>query len=327
MKATPCGTPAIPSSGSIGPRASITKGTSMHQTPSDSISSVADSPTLPLVADEGRVNVRLPPKADAEKSGLDQDEEWCEVEIDGRWKRIRFHDYHEVFGVPGLYEALFAERLECRSPSQVVSLLEDALAEHPEAPRDLRVLDVGAGNGMVGEELRRTGVEDVMGIDIIPEARIAAERDREGTYRDYLVADLTALDSTDRRRIESFAPNCLTVVAALGYGDIPTEAFLSACSFIPNEGWIAFNIKEDFLVEGEDRSGFSNLVRTLQREGALEVEAMRRYRHRLSVHGVPLRYVAFVGRKRRPFGRVEPSDTAADAARPAAAGSRRPRRP
>jgi predicted TPR repeat methyltransferase len=298
----------------------------MNIPPSNPISFEADLDASAQPAERGvpRLRVRLPPAPDAVESGLDQDEEWCEVEIDGRWRRIRFHDYHEVFGIPGLYETIFAKRLECRSPTRVVSLLEEALVEHPEAPGDLRVLDVGAGNGMVGEELRRAGVDDVMGIDIIPEARVAAERDREGTYRDYLVADLTSLDDEHRRRIEAFSPNCLTVVAALGYGDIPTEAFLSACSFIPEGGWIAFNIKEDFLVEDEDRSGFSSLVRTLQRERALEVEAMRRYRHRLSVHGDPLHYVAIVGRKRRPFGRLADLRVGLSGARPAAARPPRP---
>lgn len=271
----------------------------MTQIPSSSISSepIRDATPRTDRADAPGLRVRLPTASDAVDSGLDQDEEWCEVEIDGRWKRIRFHDYHEVFGIPGLYETLFASRLECRSPSRVVSLLEEALVEHPDEPSDLRVLDVGAGNGMVGEELRRAGVEEVMGIDIIPEARVAAERDREGTYRDYLVADLTSLDTEHRRRIESFSPNCLTVVAALGYGDIPTEAFLSACSFIPDGGWIAFNIKAEFLVEHGDQSGFSALVHSLQRDRLLEMQAMRRYRHRLSIHGEPLQYVAMVGRK------------------------------
>ncbi len=247
--------------------------------------------------------LRFPTPAGADPASFDQDEEWCEVEIDGRWRRIRFHDYHEVFEVPGLYEALFARRLKCDSPSRIVGLLEDVLGDFPQDPSDLRVLDVGAGNGMVGEELRRAGVGQVMGIDIIPEARTAAERDRHGVYRDYLVADLTALEEPQRSRIERFGPNCLTVVAALGYGDIPTEAFLSACEFIPEGGWIVFNIKEDFLVERGDQSGFSARWRSLQRDGLLEVQAMRRYRHRLSIHGEPLHYVAIVGMKTGDIGR------------------------
>jgi predicted TPR repeat methyltransferase len=263
-----------------------------------------DADASPPTPPPASFRLRFPPRAAAAApdAAIDQDEEWCEAEIDGRWRRIRFHDYHEVFEVPGLYEALFARRLKCASPQRVASLLEDVLSDFPQDPADLRVLDVGAGNGMVGEELRHIGVEHALGIDILPEARRAALRDRPGIYEDYLVADLTDLDENASRRIARFRPNCLTVVAALGYGDIPTEAFLAACSFIPAGGWIVFNIKEDFLAEGDDASGFAALVRSLQSERSLEIQAMRRYRHRLSIHGEPLPYVAIVASKKAAFG-------------------------
>lgn len=101
---------------------------------------------------------------------LDQDQEWCEIRTHDGWRRIRFHDYGDIYDVPGLYETLFYDRLHCCSPSRVVGLLADVLTDFPEVPADLRVLDVGAGNGMVGEELRRIGVDATIGADIIPEA-------------------------------------------------------------------------------------------------------------------------------------------------------------
>ena len=61
--------------------------------------------------------------------GLEQDEEFFEIEQDGRRRKIRFHDYDEIFSVPGLYERLFAARLQCKSPQVVVGLLEEALQE------------------------------------------------------------------------------------------------------------------------------------------------------------------------------------------------------
>jgi len=54
---------------------------------------------------------------------LDQDEEFCTVEIDGERRQIRFHEYAEIYRVPGLYEHLFYDLLGCTSPSVVVSLL------------------------------------------------------------------------------------------------------------------------------------------------------------------------------------------------------------
>lgn len=262
-------------------------------------------------ADGEHFRLRFPAPGERGTDGrVDQDEEWCEVQIEGAWRRIRFHDYHEVYGVPGLYEALFARRLKCSSPERVVDLFDDVLGDFSQDASDLRVLDIGAGNGMVGEELRRIGAPDLLGIDIIPEAKEAAERDRPDVYRDYLVADLTALDDGRRSRIATFRPNAMSVVAALGYGDIPTEAFLSAASFIPDGGWIVFNIKEDFLRERRDESGFSRLIRRLQAEEKIEIQAMRRYRHRLSMQGDPLHYVAIVAMKKGHLGAVEEAKSA-----------------
>lgn len=53
-------------------------------------------------------SIRLP----ASNSGIKtQAEEYCVIEYDGRKQRIRFHDYHEIYAIPGLYEHLFYERL------------------------------------------------------------------------------------------------------------------------------------------------------------------------------------------------------------------------
>jgi predicted TPR repeat methyltransferase len=237
--------------------------------------------------------VRFP----ARDGQLDQDEEWCEARIDGQWQRLRFHDYHEIYPVPGLYEALFYKRLRCCSPQRVVGLLDDVLSDFPLAPEDLRVLDVGAGNGMVGEELRKFGVSRLVGVDIIAEARDAAERDRPGVYDAYHIADLTELDPVMHSQVQSEQLNCMTVVAALGYGDIPPAAFIAACNLVDTSGWLAFNLKEDFLDEDVDPSGFSGLIRRLRREGIIQVQAYRRYCHRLSMAGQPLHYVAMVATK------------------------------
>ncbi|HEX9724875.1 MAG TPA: class I SAM-dependent methyltransferase, partial [Vicinamibacteria bacterium] len=162
------------------------------------------------------------------------------------------------------------------------------------------VLDLGAGNGMVGDELHALGVKTLVGVDIIPQARSAAMRDREGIYREYLVTDMTELPEKKARRLASHELNCLTTVATLGFGDIPPEAFATALSLVSTPGWIAFNIKEDFLRERDD-SGFSRLVRELSRREVIRIEAYRRYRHRLAIDGRPLYYVAVVATKQEPI--------------------------
>jgi predicted TPR repeat methyltransferase len=227
---------------------------------------------------------------------VSQDQEWCEIVVNGTTERIRFHDYHKVYPIPGLYERVFYEKLECNSPYRVAGLLKQVLDEYDESAEDLRFFDVGAGNGMVGEELAELGVKYLVGLDIIPEAKVATERDRPGLYDDYLVSDLTDLPEPDEKKLRRMGLNAMSTVAALGFGDIPARAFIKSLDVLETPAWLAFNIKEDFLEE-RDTSGFSRLVRQLMREGVLRVEAYQRYRHRLSLAGEPLYYVAMVARK------------------------------
>ena len=240
-----------------------------------------------------RYDIRFPQGKDH-----DQDQEWCEVRVDGETRRIRFHDYAEIFALPGLYEQIFYEELECDSPRTVTRLL----CEHVEANglecSDLTVFDVGAGNGMVGEELQSVGASSIVGADIIESAADATERDRPGVYDDYFVLDLTDIPPAELRRLQERRFNCLTTVAALGFGDMPPEAFAAAYNLVEPGGLIAFNIKEDFIADG-DGTGFSGLVQRALEDGTMELGVQRRYRHRLSVEGEPLHYVAAVGEKRR----------------------------
>lgn len=234
----------------------------------------------------------------------DQDEEWCEVAVDGERRRIRFHDYQEVYEIPGLYERLFYDELECDSPRTLRTLLEQCLEQQSTPEDELRVLDLGAGNGMMGEQLQELGAEEIVGADLIAEAAAAAERDRPGVYDDYVVGDFTELDDEVAEDLGARGFNCLTTVAALGFGDIPPPVFTQACEFIERDGWVVFNIKEDFLGSG-DPTGFSRLIRRSVEDGALELEAQRRYRHRLSTDGKPLYYAGVVARKRGDLPEVE----------------------
>ena len=239
--------------------------------------------------------IQLPAKSEER---LAQDEEWCVVTVEGSEKRIRFHDYAAIYDIPGLYERLFYDRLECISPYRVTRLLAEVMRERGQSPEDLRVLDLGAGNGMVGDELQSLGVKTIVGVDIIPEARAAAMRDREGIYQAYFVTDMTDLPKDDAQRLVSKELNCLTTVATLGFGDIPPKAFSTALSLLATPGWLAFNIKEDFLQERDD-SGFARMVREMSRLGVIRIEAYRRYRHRLAIDGRPLYYVAMIASKQK----------------------------
>lgn len=230
---------------------------------------------------------------------VEQDEEWFELEDRrGRRRRLRIDDYASIYQTPGLYEALAYRALGCRSPEHVVRSLEEAVNEEGKRLADLRVVDLGAGNGTVAEVFRRAGTRELMGVDSLPEAARAARRDRPLAYDDYVVTDLTDEDPLAARLLRDFAPNCLVTVAGLGCGDIPPGAFVKALNLLAPGGWLVMCIEDRFLEEDDD-SGFGRLVRGMVADGTIEVLVRRRYVHRRSIEGDELHHVAMVARKQR----------------------------
>ena len=240
-----------------------------------------------------RYNISLPRSTD---DTLPQDEAYFYLLENDDPRQIRFHDYDEIYRYPGLYEQLFYDRLKCSSPRKIAEVLKYCVHQSEDNFTELRVLDLGAGNGMMGEALTKYGVSRLIGADIIEEAKVAVERDRVGVYDDYYVADFCELSDQQRSEIASWSLNALTVVAALGFDDIPPEAFIEGVNLIQSEGWVAFNIKETFL-DYKDESGFSKAIRELIFSEYLDLYYLERYRHRLSIDGRPLFYFAVGGRK------------------------------
>ncbi len=210
--------------------------------------------------------------------------------------KFKFHDYDKIYNVPGLYEQLFYDRLKCTSPVKVTDILKKAVDQTNEDFYGLRVLDLGAGNGLVGEALKKYGASRIVGVDIIPEAKMAMERDRPQYYDAYYIADFCSVESDIRDEFETWSLDCLITVAALGFGDIPPKAFMNAFNIINQKGWIGFNIKESFLDES-DHSGFSRMIRDLILSKYMDIHHLERYRHRLSIDGEPLYYFAIAGKK------------------------------
>ncbi len=237
-----------------------------------------------------RYNIQFPPGG---SDHLYQDQAFFFLRENSERRKILFHDYDRIYEYPGLYEQLFYDRLKCNSPAKVTETLKHTVDVNKQHFSEMKVLDFGAGNGIVGEELKKIGVARIVGADIIPEARAAAERDRPGIYDEYFVKDFTALQRKDIEEIKAWNLNALTTVAALGFGDIPPTAFIQALNVIDEQGWIAFNIKETFLYE-TDTTGFSRLIRNLIFSEYLNINHLERYRHRFSIDGSPLYYFSVI---------------------------------
>jgi len=228
---------------------------------------------------------------------LDQDEEYFTLVTDCETRRLRLHDYDKVYQVPGLYEEVVYDRLKCDSPRLVCSLLGKEMEAAEGRNANLRVLDFGAGNGMVGECLAdRLDCEVLIGLDIIPEAQRAAKRDRPNIYDDYYVMDLSKPKKEDLRTLDRWNFNALLTVAALGFGDIPFQGFVHAFNLIDIGGWIAFNINDRYMSDTDD-SGYGEVINQMMGD-SLHIHQIQRHCHRMAMNGEPIHYHAVIGQKR-----------------------------
>jgi SAM-dependent methyltransferase len=231
-----------------------------------------------------------------ETPGRGQEEEsFVLTRDDGSSERIVLHDYPRVYAVPGLYEEVVQNRLGCASPQVLAETLADAVAAAGASTAGLRVLDVGAGNGVVGEELAARGVRTLVGSDNIPEARDAAVRDRPGLYADYLVGDIADLPAAPRV-VREHGLNALVCAGALGLGHISAASFDRLWAAFPPGSWFAVTIGEALAEPGG--SDFGDYLDDLARDPARgEIVHRERFRHRLTMAGAELYYLAIVARK------------------------------
>lgn len=242
---------------------------------------------------ETNYEVRLPTEVD----DLTPYNEYFILVQDGREQKIRVHDYDTVYKIPGLYERVVSDMLGCVSQEVVPDLLVEAVAEAGHSPADLVVLDFGAGVGLVGAALARRGVRDIIGLDIVPEAEEAARRDYPGVYHAYYVEDICRLSPETRTELTRKSPNCLVCVSAMDIAHISPDVFRCAFNLIADGGWVAFNLKANFLQE-TDSSGFFKLISGSIENGTLQVNKEHTYCHRVLVDGTPMEYLALVGQKR-----------------------------
>ena len=218
---------------------------------------------------------------------------------------VHLHDYERLYRVPGLYEHVVQDLLQCRSPQVAADGLAYALARLAMDPAETVLLDVGAGTGIVGELVTAAGVPCVIGIDALEAARRACLRDRPGVYRDYLVGDLAAPLSDLLTRLRRHGPNALISAGAMGGGThMPPRALVNAVSLMPGGAPVVFTIDERWM-NTDDPGGFKTPMTELTGSGALRLLRRTRFQHRLSTTRSPIHYelvVAARGSDEAPLG-------------------------
>jgi hypothetical protein len=228
-------------------------------------------------------NLRLDPAPGA------QDEERLTVTIDGREETMRLHEYDRVYSIPGLYDEIL-RRLEYASPAKVAELL---LAAPGVDPARLSVLDLAAGNGVSADPLIAAGVGTIVGMDLIPEAREAALRERPGAYVEFVAADLGE-PGLMRRLVEKHGLNALACSGGISH--IPVDAFAAGWAAFPSGAWLVATAAEDMGDPAVEPYGtfFAAEVRA----GRLADLYTERFPHRRAMSGEPIEYTAL--RARRP---------------------------
>jgi acyl dehydratase len=218
---------------------------------------------------------------------------------DGHTEEVALHDYARVYALPGVYEQIVQEDLGCRSPAVVAEMLGAVLDDLGRARASARVIDIAAGNGVSGEALAAAGIMAVLGTDIVPEARAAAQRDRPGAYGEYLTLDLTALTDAQIAQVRELRADALTCVSPVGNGggQVPPAALTAAAALLTDDALVVhLHDPRGGAVDVIDEAFWP--ARLGPATSAMCV-AHRRYLHRFLVNGNPYELEAAVWRVRR----------------------------
>jgi hypothetical protein len=218
---------------------------------------------------------------------------------DGRVQELRLHDYEQLYALPGVYELIVHERLGCRSPAEIASMLAETVDRLGLGRGDARVLDIAAGNGVSGEAIAAAGLHPVLGTDIVPAARAAALRDRPGVYDEYLTLDLLHLSDTERAHIRGLNANVLSCVAPVGEhrSELPAAALVAAAEPLGPDALVGY--MHNPQIGAPDAVTEELWARALGPGTEAEELERRRYLHRYTVSGERFEMDGVVWRVRR----------------------------
>ncbi|XP_033734340.1 methyltransferase-like protein 27 isoform X1 [Pecten maximus] len=129
--------------------------------------------------------------------------------------------------------------------------------------KSVRILDVAAGTGIVGEELQKLGFTEIDALD--PSPGMLDHARKKGVYTNFLCQFLTEKPCD----IQTGSYDCVVMCSAIGSGHVPAEAFLEIQRITRPGGFVvlAANAKDLHKDYGNCRQEFCRLFDTLEAHG------------------------------------------------------------
>jgi SAM-dependent methyltransferase len=151
------------------------------------------------------------------------------------------------------YDVEVGEDMSYASPRAVAAVAERLLE------RDARILDAGAGTGLLGEELAEAGFQRVDGLDM--SSRMLGEAARKGVYRDLRTGTLGK-----PLGYETAAYDGVLVCGVLTAGHAPAASLEELVRVTRRGGHVIFTLRSD-----RDLPGFDDKIAELERSRRWEL--------------------------------------------------------
>ncbi|XP_021375851.1 Williams-Beuren syndrome chromosomal region 27 protein-like isoform X1 [Mizuhopecten yessoensis] len=107
--------------------------------------------------------------------------------------------------------------------------------------QNVRILDVAAGTGLVGELLAKKGFSDIHALD--PSEGMLELAKRKQVYKTFLNEYLTE----DKLPVPDSFYNCVTSSGGMGDGHIPCEALYEIIRIVKSGGYVVIAMREEYL--------------------------------------------------------------------------------
>lgn len=187
----------------------------------------------------------------------DGDMRWWLEAVNG--EGVSVHDSQEAYRQwAGTYEK-DAERYKFNGHLKVASILKDL---YPEIERDkIRILDIGAGTGLVGKEVKKYGFQHIDALE--PSEAMMNEAKKANVYENYFVEFLT--ESPTSVLADSY--DVITGGGVYGRVHIPCEALYEMIRIVRPGGYIIIVANYDIVRTSKMYEGLETLMDKLEANG------------------------------------------------------------